>query len=303
MLLPAEKMKVEGLLSKHNFDITWAHVKERLSEDDLLDIIGKFDGIICGDDCFSENVYKNAKNLKVIVKWGTGIDSIKAKIAERYNVRVCRTPNAFTDPVADTTLVYILAFCRTIRDNDKIIKEGGWGKPQGYTLREKTVGIIGFGNIGRAVAKRLKPFGCRVMVNDLNEISHHISKELNVQAVKKDQIYQDCDFITLHTDLNNQSYHMINLQTLSKMKQRPFIINTSRGRVVKEEDLIHSLKNGQIQGAGLDVFETEPLPKNSPLRNMSNVWLSSHNSNSSAACWQTVHINSINMLVEAFQNV
>ncbi len=291
-----ERKKIERLVSNLPLEFTWKKVEERLEEKDLLLIIGDYDGIICGDDEFTRYVYEKAKNLKVIVKWGTGIDSLNKEIADNYGIKIFRTLKVFNDPVADTTMTYILNFCRKIIENDDILKNGGWSKPGGYSLAEKTVGIIGFGEIGYAVGKRLKGFDTRVMVNDIKEERKKSALQLDVEFVSKEDIYQNCDIISLHCDLNSTSYQLLNFNTFQKMEKKPYIINTARGGLIVEEDLIEALNARQIVGAALDVFEEEPLPLNSPLRKMKNVLLSAHNSNSSPACWNKVHINSIEML-------
>lgn len=297
-----EREKVQGLLNDFpQWNITWADVKERLEEKDLLKMIKDYDGVICGDDRFTEKVYQQAEKLKVVVKWGTGIDSLNQKAAEEKGITLCRTPDAFTRPVADTTLAYILAFARGIRRNDSILKQGGWSKPQGYALYEKKVGLIGFGNIGRAVAKRLLAFDCEVLVYDIVEIPKSIQGEYNVRVVEKAQIFSECDFISLHCDLNEKSEKTLDQLAFSQMKQCPYIINTARGPLIDERELIRAINDGRVQGAGLDVFEEEPLALDSPLRKMDQVFLASHNSNSSPKCWEHVHRNSIKMLAESLK--
>lgn len=296
MLRPAERPKVEELLKPYGFNVTWAEVGERLEEKHLLEVIGDYDGVICGDDRFTGKVYDAAKKLKVVVKWGTGIDSLHKEEADRRGIRICRTPDAFTQPVADTTLCYILAFARALRDNDQLMKNGKWDKPPGFSMFEKTVGIIGFGNIGQAVARRLRGFGTRILAHDINRVSPALEVEAGVQSADLKTIFSEADFITLHCDLNPTSHHLINAAAFAQMKRKPFLINTSRGPVVDEPALIQALQQGIVAGAGLDVFEEEPLPTSSPLRSMSNVYLASHNSNSSPSCWLRVHRNCVEML-------
>ncbi len=293
-----EKEKIEKLFMPFPLDISWVDVKERLEEQELLRIISPYQGIICGDDRITEKVISAAIKLKVIVKWGTGIDSIDINAAEKAGVEVFRTTNAFTQPVSDTVIAYMLAFCRGVMTNDKILKDGGWDKPQGFSLSEKCIGIIGFGNIGQAVARKLRPFQCRVLVNDIIDIDSGIASDLGVEIIDKEGLYKKSDIITLHCDLNETSKHMLCEKTFSKMARKPFIINTSRGPVINERDLVKALQNNSIAGAGLDVFEEEPLPLNSPLRKMGNVILASHNSNSSPKCWDKVHQNSVSMLIK-----
>ena len=293
-----EREKVEKLFSGFSLDLSWADVKERLEENELLSIIGKYDGIICGDDRFTQSVIDAATRLRVIVKWGTGNDSIDKEYANNRNISVYNTPDAFTAPVADTTLGMILYFSRGLKQNDDVVKMGGWDKPQGYALSEKKIGIIGLGNIGTSVAKRLCAFEATIFANDIVEKDPSIIEKYCIQMVSKEEIYEQCDFITLHCDLNESSHHLLNGKIFAKMKNTAYIINTARGPIIEENDLIDALREGIIAGVGLDVFENEPLPVDSPLRKMSNTILSSHNSNSSPVHWQNVHENSIKMLLK-----
>ncbi|OGW40590.1 MAG: hypothetical protein A2Y97_05015 [Nitrospirae bacterium RBG_13_39_12] len=293
-----EKKTVEDLFKRKNVKLDWAKVKERLEEKDLLKIIKEYNGIICGDDRITKRVLSEAVNLEVIVKWGTGIDSIDKEEAERRGIPVFRTPNAFSDPVGDTTVGGILAFARNIFTSDRLMKRGEWDKPISYCLSEKTVGIIGLGNTGTAVAKRLSIFGPIILANDIVEKDTEIIRRYGIKMVSKDELYKKADFICLHCDLNKTSFHLLNEVAFKKMKKRPYVINMARGPIIDEAALINALKSGKIAGAGLDVFEEEPLPKDSPLRKMDNVILSSHNANSSPYYWQKVHKNSVKMLLE-----
>lgn len=296
-----ERNKVEPLLSHYPVEVIWADVAERLEEHDLIRYLNDVQGIICGDDRFSGRVYDHAKSLKVVVKWGTGIDSICKEEAEKRQIQVFRTADAFTEPVADSTLGYILAYCRNLIGNDRILKSGGWHKPQGYAMREMTVGIIGLGTIGIAVAKRLHSFGARLLAYDTADISSELIRSYGIEMVSKEYLLQHSHVITLHCDLNPSSHHCLNSHAFKAMRLRPFIINTARGPLIDEPALVEALKQGIVSGAGLDVFDHEPLPLDSPLRSMENVLLAAHNSNSSPSCWDYVHRNSVNMLVEALK--
>lgn len=293
-----EKEKVLKMLEDYDFEAEWIPVDERLEEEDLLPVIHQYDGILCGDDRITERVIDAGVNLKAIVKWGTGIDSIHREYAESKGIKVRRTPNAFTEPVADSALGLMLNEVRGIARNNKVVKDGEWDKPQGYMLQEKVVGIIGFGNTGQAVAKRLVPFGPRVLVNDTRTFDDAVFESLHVTHVSKEEIYETCDIIALQCDLNPTSEHLLDANAFAKMKKKPYVINVARGPLIKEDDLIQALKTDIISGVGIDVFEHEPLPKDSPLRSMDNVTASCHNTNSSPACWDKIHKNSLDMMAE-----
>lgn len=274
-------------------------VRERLEEADLLAYAGSFDGAIAGDDRYTARVLEAcAPRLKVISKWGTGIDSIDTQAAARLGVQVRRTPNAFTLAVADTALGYILAFARRLPWMDRAMKSGRWEKLPGRTLSECTLGVIGVGNCGKAVLRRARAFGMELLGNDIVEIAPDFIRENRIEMVSLEELLRRADFVCLNCDLNPTSYHLINAERLKMMKPGAVLINVARGPVVDEAALIRALQDGVIAGAALDVFEREPLPADSPLLKMDQVMLAPHNANSSPAAWERVHWNTIRNLLD-----
>jgi D-3-phosphoglycerate dehydrogenase / 2-oxoglutarate reductase len=286
------------VLNGYGLDVITPEVFERLEENDLLQYAGQFDGAICGDDRFTARVLELcAPRLKVISKWGTGIDSIDAAACDRLGIMLCRTTNAFTLPVADTVMGYLLAFARRQPWMDKAMKTGRWEKLPSRALHECTLGVVGVGNIGKAVTRRARAFGMTVLGNDIVEIDHVFIAETGIQMTTLENLLTASDFVSVNCDLNPTSEHLINAQTLSLMKKDAVLINTARGRIVDEAALVNALDTGTIGGAAMDVFEIEPLPPKSPLLRMENVLLSPHNSNSSPAAWERVHWNTIKNLI------
>lgn len=274
-------------------------VEERLNEENLLNYTGQFDGVICGDDEFTAKVLGMCKpRLKVISKWGTGIDSIDQQAAARMGVQVRNTPNAFTLPVADSVMGYILAFARRLPWMDHAMKGGSWEKLPGRSLSETTLGVIGLGNVGKAVLRRARVFGMKLLGNDIVPIAPDFILENGVEMLPLANLLEQADFISLNCDLNPSSRHLINSEMLSMMKNSAVLINTARGPIVDESALIAALQDNWIAGAALDVFEIEPLPKNSPLLKMKNVMLAAHNANSSPQAWERVHRNTIRNLLD-----
>ncbi len=287
------------ILDKFGLELIIPEVEERLEEIDLLELAGRYDGVICGDDRYSRKVIEaSLPRLKVISKWGTGIDSIDRQACEEYGVMLGNTPNAFTEPVADSVFGYILAFARQHPWMDQAMKEGIWEKIPGRALKECTLGVIGIGNIGSAVIKRAQPFGLRILGTDIREIDPDFIQSNQVEMVTLKDLLSQSDFVSVHCDLNPTSYHLIDQNAFSLMKSRAILINTARGPIVDEKALLHALKNGDIAGTALDVFEFEPLPEDSPLRDYSRVLLAPHNSNSSPEAWEKVHWNTIRNLLE-----
>jgi D-3-phosphoglycerate dehydrogenase len=274
-------------------------VQERLEEPELLQYAGQFDGAVCGDDRYTARVIEAClPRLKVISKWGTGIDSIDAAACARFGVKLYRTTNAFTLPVADTVMGYILAFARRQPWMDKAVKAGVWEKIPGRALSECTLGVIGVGNIGKALIRRARAFGMSVLGNDILDIDHVFIAENGLHMVSLDSLLEQSDFVSVNCDLNPTSLHLINARTLGRMRPTAVLINTARGPIVEETALTEALQAGIIVGAALDVFEVEPLPPNSPLMRMENVMLAPHNSNSSPSAWERVHLNTIRNLLE-----
>jgi len=276
-------------------------VNERLEEDELLPLVPEVDGIICGDDRITVRVLEAASSLRVISKWGTGIDSIDVAAAQRRGVIVCNTPNAFSQPVADTVMGYLLLFARRFGQLDADIRAGEWQKPQLVALGEQTLGIIGVGNCGRAVARRAVAFGMRILGTDIVEIPQEVLESTRMESVSLDDLLRQSDYVTLHTDLNPTSLHLINGDRLRTMKPTAFLVNTSRGPVVDEPALVSALQERRIAGAALDVFEHEPLPAESPLRGLSNVFLAPHTANSSPAAAEHVHTQTIANLLRVLK--
>lgn len=299
MLPVIEEFRVR--LETENIEIVAVEVRERLSEAELLPLVGALDGVICGDDRFTERVLENAPRLKVISKWGTGIDSIDLKAAAKLGIRVCRTAGAFTNPVADTTLGYILCFARRLPQMNRDIRGGLWTKPDAVSLAECTLGIIGVGNIGRAVARRARAFGMKILGTDPQPAPAAFVEETKIKLTSLTELLEESDFVTLHCDLNASSQHLISRRQIDAMKPSAYLINTARGSIIDEPSLIDALGERRIAGAALDVFEVEPLPFKSPLRAMENCLLAPHNSNSSPAACRLVHEATIANLLDGLQ--
>lgn len=291
-----------AIFEANNIELVIPPVNERLTEGELLKWIKDIDGVICGDDQFTSNVLNRAKHLKVISKWGTGIDSIDKEEAEKLGILVCNTPNAFSDPVADTVLGYILSFARKIPWTDKVMHFGKWEKQESIALKNRAIGVVGVGNIGKAVIRRAVAFGMKALGNDIQQIAFPFLKSTGTAMLPLDELLQKADFISINCDLNSTSYHLIGKREFSLMKASAYVINTARGPILDEKALIWALENEVIAGAALDVFESEPLPEESPLRQFENCLLSPHNANSSPEAWKSVHENTINNLLKGLKS-
>jgi D-3-phosphoglycerate dehydrogenase len=294
--------RFQPIFEAAGIEVLLASVVERLSEDELLDYVGDIDGVVCGDDRFSARVLETASpRLKVISKWGTGIDGIDLKAARDFDIEVRNTPDAFTDPVADSVLQYVLMFARQGPWQDRALKRGEWVKIPSRALHECTLGVVGVGRIGKAVLKRARAFGMDLLGNDIVEIDSRFLSELSVEMVELEALLRQSDFISINCDLNPTSFQLIDSSKFDLMKPEAVLINTARGSVLEESALIRALEEGKLAGAALDVFEQEPLPADSPLRSMDNVILAAHNANSSPKAWERVHKQTLLNLFEGLQ--
>lgn len=290
--------KYRKILEENDVELIVPPVKERLSEEELLDIIEDIDGVISGDDQFTGRVFDAARKLKVVSKWGTGIDSIDKEAATARGIAVRNTPNAFTEPVADSVIGYILCFARKLPWMNEQMHAGQWEKIPGVSLSECTLGVVGVGNTGKATVRRAIAFGMKVMGNDIVEMPKTFIEETGITMVSKEEVLKNADFVSLNCDLNPTSYHIMSKKEFSLMNPSAYIINMARGPLINEPDLIEALNEKKIAGAALDVFEVEPLPTDSPLRGFDNVMLAPHNANSSPIVWERIHKSTVNNLLE-----
>ncbi|SVA58428.1 uncharacterized protein METZ01_LOCUS111282, partial [marine metagenome] len=286
---------------EHDIEPVLPPVEERLEESDLFEVIGDIDGAVCGDDRFTATVLDQAPKLKVISKWGTGIDSIDSEAAERNGILVYRTPGAFTNPVADSVLGYVLSFARGIPWATEDLRNGSWFKHPGRALNECVLGVVGVGDIGTAVSERARSFGMKVLGNDTKPLNTAWCARARVQEISISELLTQADFVSLNCDLNPTSHHLMGAKQFSSMKPSAVVINTARGPIIDEAALIRALKRGEIAGAALDVFEHEPLSTKSPLRDMENVLLAAHNANSSPTAWEKVHENTLKNLYDGLR--
>jgi D-3-phosphoglycerate dehydrogenase / 2-oxoglutarate reductase len=296
-MLP-EMDRFGSVLKSFDLAVIVPEVHERLSEEEILSFAGDFDGTICGDDRYSRKVIEACQpRLRVISKWGTGIDSIDQEAAAEFGVMIGNTTNAFTVPVSESVLGYMLSFARQIPWLDDAMKAGKWQKINGKTLSECTLGVIGVGNVGKAVLRRARAFGMELLGTDIVDIAPDFLLENGVELTSLEDLLARSDFVSMNCTLNPTSEHLINSKRLAQMKAGAVLINTARGPIVDQRALVAALEDGKLRGVALDVFENEPLPKESPLLSMDNVLLSPHNTNSSPRFWEIVHWNTIRNLL------
>lgn len=291
--------RFRDLFEEEGIELVVPEVEERLSAEELLPYAGEIDGAICGDDEFSREVQvAYSPRLKVISKWGTGIDSIDQEAAAELGIQVRNTLGAFTESVSDTVIGYMLAFARQIPWLDGDMKQGRWTKREARALHECSLGVVGVGRIGKAVLRKADAFGMELFGNDIVAIDPAFLDQVPVSMVELPALLQASDFVSINCDLNPTSHHLFSMAEFDLLRPNAVLINTARGPVVEQESLVKALQTGKLAGAGLDVFEDEPLPGDSPLRTMDDVLLAPHNANASLLAWERVNWNTIRNLYD-----
>ncbi|WP_164117138.1 D-glycerate dehydrogenase [Sphingorhabdus sp. Alg239-R122] len=216
------------------------------------------------DDINADLINGAGDRLKLIANFGTGVDHIDLKAARARGIMVTNTPGVFTDDTADMTMALILSVPRRFAEGEKLVRSGKWEgwKPSGmlgHRIGGKTLGIIGMGRIGQAVAHRARAFGLRIIYHNRRRLPEHLEQMLGAEyRGDLDALIQDSDIITLHSPHNAETHEMINAKRIAAMKNDAYLINTSRGEIVDEEAMITALEKGEIAGAGLDVYTHEP---------------------------------------------
>ena len=249
----------------------------------LINKIKDMDGLICHPyDMIDKEVISNAKNLKAISTFSVGFDHIDINFAKSQKIKIGYTPEVLTNATAELTIGLILDVLRRISEGDRIVRNKKWNQIFGaydYTGTEvagKTIGIIGMGRIGKEVAKKANGLGMNVIYHNRRPVSKKIEKMLKTKYVSENTLYRKSDIISLHVPYNNDTHHLMNSKIFKKMKETSFLINTSRGKIINEKQLVVALQKKDIQGAGMDVYESEPIKKDSLLLKLENVVLAPH---------------------------
>lgn len=269
--------ELESLVEKFTFEVSWSSSLQQLTEEELISQLAKYDGWILGDDPCSEAVISAGRRgkLKAIVKWGVGVDNVDFKALDELGIAFKNTPGVFGKEVADLAMGYLISLFRGIIPVHSSTSMGNWLKWRGSSLENKKVGVVGYGSIGKNLVKRLLAADVEVYVYEINSNVLNDSTDFIVRSWP-DGVNQ-LDAIILACPLTRENQYMINKNVISKMKQSCYIINMSRGKLIREKDLAKALIAGDLSGAALDVFEEEPLPRISPLRDCKNIIFGSHN--------------------------
>ncbi len=287
-------MKKKVFLTRRLHDFALKELKKRyqieihsgkipIPQTKLRSKIKEMDGLICFPyDKINKEIMDLAKNLKVISTYSVGFDHIDTKHAKKKKIRVGFTPEVLTDATADLAFALLLDILRRVSEGDKIIRDGKWKVIYGaydyvgLDLQGKTLGILGLGRIGRTLAKRAKAFDMKLIYHNRKRVSKTREKTLGIKYFSFEKLITQSDIISIHVPHTKETDHMFDMKIFKKMKKSAFLINTSRGKIVNEKDLVTALKKKMIAGAGLDVYETEPISKKHPLVKLHNVVLAPH---------------------------
>jgi len=247
-----------------------------LTAEELLPLLKGIDAVFASMDKFTASLLasKEAAQLKIISRWGVGYDAIDVSAATDHGIVIAYTPGLLNDAVADYAMALLFALARRVHEGHLSMREGKWAAGWGHDIGGKTLGIVGCGRIGQAVAKRASGFNMRLLGYDIAPCADAV--KLGVKLVPLDQLLAESDFISLHCALTPETRGLIGEAQLRKMKSSTYIINTARGAVMDEAALLRALKENWIAGAALDAFVVEPLPANHPLRAAPNLLLTPH---------------------------
>ena len=283
-------------------DITIGPVGHRPDDDRqwVLDHIAEYDGVIVAKMIFDKQMIDTAKNLKIISTYGVGFDHVDTEYAKENEIVVSNCPESVLRPTAELALTMILASARRIRYYDHTLREGVFLNAdeydnQGYSIEGKTLGILGMGRIAQQVARFAKALGMKVIYHNRHQLDEKIEAELDAKYVDFDELIKNADFLSLHAPATDETYHIINADVFKQMKDTAFLINVARGSLVDSDALISALKNDEIAGAALDVFENEPHPRQE-LVGMDNVIMTPH-------VGSATHVARFNLSKEAANNV
>jgi len=246
---------------------------KKLSEKEIINLMQDSIGIIAGTEVISEKIINQSTNLKVISRYGIGLDNVDLKAAEQKNILVYNTPETPKIAVAELTFSLILSLLKKIVNINGNLKKGIWKPEIGNLLNGKTVGIIGLGRIGKQLVKFLSVFDVKIIAYEIDPDISFVS-DYDIELTSFEELIIDSDIISIHAPLTNDTKYLIGEKEFKKMKHTAVIVNTARGGLINEEDLYNALKNNIISGAAIDVFENEP--DTGKLKEVENIILTPH---------------------------
>lgn len=265
----------KALLEREGFEIIENTYGRPLTFEELEERVGDVCGVVAGVDTWNEDVFKLAPNLKVIARFGIGVDNIDLDAAKKHGIKVMNARAINSDSVAECTVGFILSVLRNINNLDKSTREGKWERYVGNTIRGKKIGLVGFGAIAQYTAKLLSAFETDIYAYDIYP-NYEAAKKLGVTITDLETIIKQSDIITLHVPCTPETTNLFSDKEFEMMKDTAIIVNVARGPVIDQKALYTALKEKKIAGAGLDVFEVEPTTKDNPLFELDNIVVLPH---------------------------
>jgi D-3-phosphoglycerate dehydrogenase len=269
--------EVRADLEASGVELALPPVQQALDETALIELIHDVDGVLAGDDAFTERVFAHAPRLRVVSKFGAGTDSIDKQAAARHGVLVTNTPGLLNDDVADVVVGYLVMLSRGLHVVDRRVREGSWPKFEGRSLTGAVLGIVGLGAIGRAVAERAHAMRMRIVACDTDARAKDWAAANGVEVAPFDEMLARVDYLTLHCPLTVHNRNIIDAAALRRMRRGAYLVNTARGGLVDDSALAGALRDGTLAGAALDVHAVEPVPEDHALLDFPNVVFGSHN--------------------------
>lgn len=291
----SKNTELVSVLLNHFPDAVINSEGKRYLNDDLVAFYKDANAIITGLENIDDKLLSKLPSLKLIVKYGVGLDNIDLLACEKRGVKIGWTGGVNKNSVAEMALGFMLMLSRNLFTTANQLKSGTWNKSGGFSLSSRTIGIIGIGHIGKELVQMLKPFNCRILINDIIDLRGYSSLN-KVESVTKEYLFQNADLISIHTPLNSSTEDMINKEIILQMKKSVFLINTARGGIINEGDLKWALENNEIAGAALDVFNVEP-PEDSELMKFPNLITTPHTAGNSYEAVIAMGIAAIDHLV------
>ena len=272
---------------------------KRYTKDELIENLKDADAAIVGLDEIDESILKECPNLKIIAKYGVGLNNLNLEDCKKYDVAVGWTGGVNKLSVAEMALGFMLMLSRNLYTTSNKLKNGTWDKQGGFQLSGKTVGIIGVGYIGKEIIRLLKAFNCKILVNDIvNQDDYY--KQNACTEVSKDEIFKTCDIVTIHTPYNDITTNMVDLKVLKTMKNSAYILNTARGGIINEQDLKYALQNGIISGAAIDAYMEEP-PTDKEFLSLPNLVCTPHIGGNAKEAVEAMGMSAIGHIEEFFK--
>jgi len=295
MILALESFREE--FHRRNAEFFAPNFKQVLSEEELIGILPEYDGWIAGDDPVTKNVLTagTTGRLRSVIRWGIGTDNVDFAAARDLGLDIVNTPGMFNEEVSDVALGYMISLARDLCLIDRGVRQGEWPKPPGMSLHGKTVALVGFGNIGRSTARKLLAFGMKVIAYDPY---FQASEGLNVESSTWPERIEEADILIMTCSLTESSRHMLNAAVLAKVKKGLLVVNVGRGPLIDEEALAKAMASGRVPAVALDVFEEEPLPETSPLRQYERNIFGSHNSSNTVEAVRRTSLRAIELLFD-----